>query len=209
MSSDLTNLNPNSNLKPSANATTHIGRYVDLSLNSLKIIQEEHPTLQVTRAHAAELEAAAFAQILGAHFRGLTTQALEFITPHTVASAIEGPLLNGVGSIESSIIELKNQAEFSELYGEVSTMRHYNYTLEKPIRIVMDEQLTYRERLKKSDSDERFLELNNPVRRAMNPRNPNGKTLKRLEFAKRPVENARYLSEKPVAREMGSQLFLT
>lgn len=183
--------------------------YVDLCLKSLEIIQKKHPTLQVTRAHATELEPASFARILMNNLRTLTTQAYKYITPSIVASAIEGPLLNRVDSIESSIIELKNQAEFSELYGEVNTMRHYNYTLEKPIRVVMDEQLTYRERLKETNLDERFLELNNPVRRAMNPRNPSGKTLKMIQFTKSRVEDERYFSDKPVARDMESELFLT
>lgn len=195
--------------KPSANATIHMGTYVDLSLKSLEIIQKKHPTLHVTRAHAAELEAASFARILMNQLQGLTTQAHEYITPNVVASAIEGSLLNGVDSIESRIIELKHQAEFNELYGEVKTMRNYNYNLEKPIRVVMDKELTYRERLKEFNADERFLELNNQVRQTMNPRNPNGKPLKTIQFAKNHVQTPRYLSENPIASTLESPLFLT
>ena len=194
---------------PTANATNHIGMYVDLSLKSLEIIQKNHPKLYVTRAQATDLEAARFSQMLQTHLKGLTTQALEYITPPILASAIEGPLLNGVDSIESRIIELKHQAEFNELYGEVKTMRHYGWNLEKPIRVVMDEQLTHREKLKEFHRDDRFQELSTPLRREMNPRNPDGKTLKRIQFTKSPVENARYLSDTPIAPKLEGPLFLT
>tara|TARA_B100001059_G_scaffold125405_1_gene125413 strand:+ start:597 stop:1199 length:603 start_codon:yes stop_codon:yes gene_type:complete len=200
MSNDLTN--------PTANAK-NIGRYVDLSLKALQIVHERNPTLNVTRAQAADLEAGRFSHMLQAHLRGLTTQALEYVTPSILAHAIEVELLNAHDSIESSIIELRRQAEFNELYGEVKTMRDYGWNLEKPVRVVMDEQSTYRERQKEFDRDDRFQELVTPLRRATNTRNPDGRRRKTIHFSKSHVENAQYLSDAPVAPELEGQLFLT